>query len=566
MTAGLPKGELMKDRLHDILEQAFIQMSDIAILFQVEYGRFRFVRANKAAYKSGFRDGRYGKFVEDVIPGPKATHLNQILRLALNSNEAVRYEQEFHSTIGGTIGDIVITPLLDDSGVCTHILGIGRDMTEHKQKEEELRRANAFLESFLSSTTDGILITDLNLNIIRISQGFTKMFGWEEHEVIGNSPHSFHLVPKDYEVEHKDLAKRLLKGEIFPQYRTLRKRKDGTLIHVSLSSSPLKGETGEMVGIIGNYRDITDLVLTESKVRESELKYRLIAENSTDLISLLDKNGIVKYTSPSHQAVLGYPLEFYNTSPVFSHFHPDDVPLVTEKYFMLINTKTTQTFEFRSRHENGHWLWIEAKGTPILDHQGNIEHILTTARDITERKRLEKKLRQMAYYDTLTRLPNRRLFQDRFSEEINRANQKNEQVALFFIDLDGFKKVNDIFGHDVGDQVLQEVANRLKSSVREYDMVARLAGDEFTVLLSEIITEEAIQMAERILEALQVPVSIKKTSVQVTPSIGIAFYPHHGKNIETLLKHADQAMYQAKMQGKNNYQVSKSNGPIFHED
>lgn len=182
-----------------------------------------------------------------------------------------------------------------------------------------------------------------------------------------------------------------------------------------------------------------------------------------------------------------------------------------------------------------------------------------------ERKRLEvineelksknEYIKRMAYQDSLTQLPNRRFFEKKLIRTLNETNESNEQLAVLFIDLDGFKNVNDTLGHDAGDQLLQEVSTRLKSCIREADTVARLAGDEFTVLVPFISYKDAIQVTERILQELQLSYLIKNIEVKVTPSIGIAFSKDVKNEAETLIKYADTAMYQAKKKGKNNYQI-----------
>ncbi|MCP3764861.1 GGDEF domain-containing protein [Domibacillus sp. A3M-37] len=173
-----------------------------------------------------------------------------------------------------------------------------------------------------------------------------------------------------------------------------------------------------------------------------------------------------------------------------------------------------------------------------------------------ELKSKNEYINRMAYQDSLTQLPNRRFFEKKLIRTLNETNESNEQLAVLFIDLDGFKNVNDTLGHNAGDQLLQEVSTRLKSCTREVDTVARLGGDEFTVLLPFISYKDAaIQVAERILQELRRSYLIKNIEVKVTPSIGIVFSENVENEAETLIKCADTAMYQAKKKGKNNYQI-----------
>src|SRR5438045_1450154 len=179
-----------------------------------------------------------------------------------------------------------------------------------------------------------------------------------------------------------------------------------------------------------------------------------------------------------------------------------------------------------------------------------------TVVDISDRKRAEEQIEFHAYHDVLTHLPNRRLFTDRLALGINRARRSGRSLAVMFIDLDHFKTVNDTFGHTAGDELLLEMSQRLRECIREDDTVARIGGDEFTIILSELRhPEDAAQVAQKILDMVQLPMTISGMPVEISASIGIALYPVDGFDVETLLRNADSAMYRAKESGRNNYQL-----------
>jgi diguanylate cyclase (GGDEF)-like protein len=189
-----------------------------------------------------------------------------------------------------------------------------------------------------------------------------------------------------------------------------------------------------------------------------------------------------------------------------------------------------------------------------LDEDSKISHYVGIKEDITERRQESEKTSYMAYHDGLTRLPNRELFHDRVILAAASADRFNTRMALMYLDLDGFKDINDEYGHDVGDDLLKAVAEKLSHLIRKGDTVARLGGDEFTLLIPEFKERNDIEIvAKKILTALQEPMTARKLTITV--SIGISFYPEHGKVFEVLLKNADKAMYQAKKLGKNNYQI-----------
>ncbi len=184
-----------------------------------------------------------------------------------------------------------------------------------------------------------------------------------------------------------------------------------------------------------------------------------------------------------------------------------------------------------------------------------------------ERKAFEARLAERAHYDPLTGLANRTLFNDRLVHALARARRVSQRVGLMFIDLDGFKAINDTMGHQIGDQVLKLIAERLRCSVRESETIARFGGDEFTILIEplEDAVAAAATTAERILDGLQTPLSVASTEVRVTPSIGIALFPDHAKDADTLLRHADAAMFRAKSLGRNNFQFHDAN-PGYDQD
>lgn len=221
------------------------------------------------------------------------------------------------------------------------------------------------------------------------------------------------------------------------------------------------------------------------------------------------------------------------------------------------DVKTTK--EYRIKDQNEDVRWIEIEVTPLCNGDGNVRLITGMLTDVTNRKNLELQLNQMAYYDDLTDLPNRNLIRRHIIKTLSRSKRHNYSFAVMFIDLDGFKKVNDTLGHESGDLLLIEVANRLNDIVREEDLTGRLGGDEFIIVFEEIQKEEVEKITERILEVISQPYVIRENEVNISPSIGISLFPEHGEDIETLIKNADKAMYHAKDKGKNCYQFYDSN-------
>lgn len=210
--------------------------------------------------------------------------------------------------------------------------------------------------------------------------------------------------------------------------------------------------------------------------------------------------------------------------------------------------------ETEELHKNGKTLFVRQTITPIFDSLGTISNFIAILEDISVEKAAKDRIEHLAHYDALTQLPNRALFRDRLRQALVSAKRANNLVALMFLDLDHFKQVNDEHGHQTGDALLQQVAARLKSCVRESDTVARLAGDEFTIILPEIASaEDAKRVADKIIDAFKIEFSANGNTLFSSTSIGIALFPSNACEEDRLLNQADTAMYQAKQAGKNQF-------------
>ncbi len=232
--------------------------------------------------------------------------------------------------------------------------------------------------------------------------------------------------------------------------------------------------------------------------------------------------------------------------------HPED-KIHFETMLEQWSAKQFSPFEYRSTEINGDVRWKELRPTPIINAVGEIEQVSGIIIDITERKAQEAKLAQMAYYDNLTDLPNRLMLKTHLKKLLSRAKRKEHDFAIMFLDLDGFKEVNDTLGHDVGDALLKDVSIRLTASVRDEDFVSRIGGDEFVIVFEETSREELEGISDRLIQNIGKPYYLSNKVASVTPSIGISIFPDHGDTIDSLIDHADKAMYAAKSTGKNTY-------------
>jgi diguanylate cyclase (GGDEF)-like protein/PAS domain S-box-containing protein len=334
------------------------------------------------------------------------------------------------------------------------------------------------------------------------------------------------------------------------------RRKDGKPVWL-LESVHLLGGDGEPQILEGTLIDITDRKLSETALRDSEARYRLMAENSTDLIARTTARGVLVYASDAVRSLLGYePSEVVGHS-FLEYVDPDDQHVVRRYTEGSELGNAPRTYSYRARRKDGSQVWFETTSRAIAHSlHGGIDEIVTVSRDISERRRAEEQIEYQAYHDALTGLPNRLLFRDRLTIALAHAKRQQKPLAVMFLDLDRFKLVNDTLGHSLGDELLRSVAVRLHSVLREGDTIARMGGDEFTVLLGDLRTaNDAAKTAQKLLDTVAEPLRVDGHELYITTSIGIALFPDDGDNAESLLKNADTAMYRAKDSGRSSYRL-----------
>jgi len=330
------------------------------------------------------------------------------------------------------------------------------------------------------------------------------------------------------------------------------------LLEISWACVQFKQQQISAVFVI---HDVTKRKQTEELLANTEAKFRSLIQNSSDMICILEPDGVMQYASPSHERILGYSPRYLIGKNAFDVIHPEDVNNVFDVFKQAMqDTSNTLCVEFRSRHQDGSWRYLESTINNLIVDP-SVRGVAINTRDITERKRVEAQLLHTAFHDPLTGLPNRALFMDRLGRAIEHAQRhENYQFAVLFIDIDRFKVVNDSLGHTLGDRLLIAISSRLKPCLRPGDTVARFGGDEFTILLEGIKDiSDALQVAEQIQAQLQLSFVLGKQEIFTTASIGIAIGDLGYDCAEDILRHADLAMYRAKALGKARHEVFKVN-------
>jgi diguanylate cyclase (GGDEF)-like protein/PAS domain S-box-containing protein len=328
---------------------------------------------------------------------------------------------------------------------------------------------------------------------------------------------------------------------------------DGTERHISISGDPVFDTVGAFQGYRGVGTDITERKRTEQTLRDSAEKLRLFADSVPAMTAYWDENLRCGFASKVFFEFYGLAVE----DIIGKHLRE----LLGDAAYQEIEGQYTQvlqghpvTYQRARRDRNGEFRYVEVKLLPHIGDQGKVLGCFAVTTDITEHKLTEERIQRVAHHDSLTGLPNRLLFDDRLNQAISLAKRNSRQLALLYLDLDRFKPVNDTLGHTAGDELLKAVATRIRRQVRESDTVARVGGDEFTVILHDIVRrEDAETVAGKIVGALAMSFQLddQKHSVDIGTSIGIAVYPADAQDADALVKAADAAMYSAKQAGES---------------
>jgi diguanylate cyclase (GGDEF)-like protein/PAS domain S-box-containing protein len=299
-------------------------------------------------------------------------------------------------------------------------------------------------------------------------------------------------------------------------------------------------------------------VMCINKQKTHELKLKMLSsalEHSNSMVMITDLQGDIEYANPEFCKITGYDAaEIKNLNSRVLRADDVDMQMISDMWAIISNGGDWHG-ELRNRKKSGEYYWALISISPITDDYGRVSHYVSVSEDVTAQKETQIKMEQLAYVDSLTGLANRILLRDRLEQSLKAVQRNGSHMALLYIDLDQFKRINDSLGHDVGDALLMQVADRLRHCVRHQDTVARMGGDEFVILLTDIDgMASASSVARKILDSMREPHKLLRHEIIITPSIGITIAPDDSLNADILLKNADLAMYRAKEQGRNNYQ------------
>jgi diguanylate cyclase (GGDEF)-like protein/PAS domain S-box-containing protein len=417
-----------------------------------------------------------------------------------------------------------------------------------------IRGGEERLRLLLNSTGEGIYGIDTSGHCTFVNAACLKLLGYESaDELLGRELHSVihHHYPdgRAYPEDQCHIFKAFRQGQGTHIDSEVLWRKDGTPIPVEYLSFPIF-EGSDCTGAVITFMDISQRIQQQEEQRLSASVFDNISEG----ILVTDANASIIAINRAFTGLTGYSEEdALGKNPRFLKSGKHDQEFYDELWQDLLEKGYWQG-EIWNRRKSGEvfpeWQTISS----VKDEQGRVTHYVAAFSDISTLKEAEDRLQHLAHHDPLTGLANRLLLNARLDLSLQRAARQKSSVAVIFMDLDGFKEINDEYGHEIGDKVLQETGHRLDSMIRQEDTVCRLGGDEFILVIADVHKREDVAaFAEKVLKIVRQEIAIDRHRLSVSGSLGISIHPEHGQQASTLLRNADTAMYQAKKQGRNRY-------------
>lgn len=506
-----------------------------------------------------------GRTVTEVLPSDAADVCLSALREAHDKGVSSGRQLALQLPHGVSWFELSVSRMAADSGDRPHFVVLSRNITERKNAEAALRYSESRLHQAQAVAHLGSWHLDMGRNVLEWSPETYRIFGLPE-----GSPMSYETFLECVYPEDRDAVDRAwhaaLRGE--PYHIEHRIEVGGVMRWIDEQAEIQFDVAGNALGGTGTAQDITERKEAETKLRVTMQLLDSVIENLPNMVFMKRADDLsFVMLNKAGEELLGYSREQLMGKNDYDFFPREQADNFTRRDREVLERGFEEVTEdvINTCHQGQRIL--NTKKIALRDETGEARYLLGLSVDITERKEAEKRTFRLAYFDSLTGLPNRQSFLERLDREVKGAEIKGNKLAILFMDLDGFKGINDTMGHNSGDLILQWAADRLRKSIRPYDLVsrmeadqvevelARLGGDEFTALIPNIVhSEDALRVAHRIREQMRRPFVLEGREVVLTTSIGIAVYPDDGMDAASLLKHADTAMYHAKDKGRDNCQ------------
>ena len=464
--------------------------------------------------------------------------------------EASRFDVEIRVSEDQFIPlDFSVHPFRDVNGKVVLLVPSAIVIIERKRAEEALRASEQMYRTIIDSSPVSMAITDDHGNITLLNQKFIETFGY----TLADTP----TLDKWWPLAYPDPAYRQRVAQEWLAAVEKSQRDNTEIEPMEYTVTCQNGSTRDIrfsMAPMGNFSLVILYDLTELKQAEAELrKLKLAVEQSPNSIVISDLDSNIEYVNDSFIKLTGYSLdEVVGHNPRILQSGKTPKETFVDMWAQLNQGKTWRGELINNRKDGSEYI-ESVQISPVRQADGRITHYLAIMEDITEAKESKAHIERLAHFDQLTGLPNRSLLADRFSYALSLAQRSDESLTVMFLDLDHFKIINDTLGHTIGDQLLTQIGKRLKQTLRDEDTVSRLGGDEFILILHDTDADGAAFVATKLIQSISQPCQIEQHELVITPSIGIAIYPHDGADFETLSKNADSAMYRVKQSGRNDF-------------
>ncbi|HEY5093866.1 MAG TPA: EAL domain-containing protein [Candidatus Eremiobacteraceae bacterium] len=477
--------------------------------------------------------------------GEFTTETLEAHRIALNGEAC-----SFLATIGERRLRAHIEPLRDAGGTITGAIGIALDITAEMEAQESVRAAESRLALLVRQLPALMWATDNDMRVTWTDGKALNSIGLDRENAVGMELQTYFkgIDPEVAIEQHHRAALDGMSTEYFQDWM-------GRLFNVHLE--PIRAADGSVSGVLGIAIDVTDQKRVEAELRKSEVS--LAAAQEVAHLGNWERDfhsGATTYSDECYR-ILGLVPGRDSIAPAgFYEFdHPEDVDAVRRTIVESEANHVPYSLDHRIKRHDGEVRWVHEQGGYVLDKDGVALKLFGTLLDITERKHAEERLAHLAHHDALTDLPNRVMLDDRLAQSIAHAGRNGRVTAVLFLDLDRFKDINDTLGHSTGDRLLKRVSERLSQCLRTGDTVARSGGDEFIIVLADVAhVDDVTVVAKRIVDSFTTPFSVDGRELYASASMGISVFPFDGRDVDSLIRFADAAMYKAKDAGRNHFQ------------